>query len=251
MPLLRWIPPALCLAVLLAPAATFAADPQPTLRPDWRATHGITEALLKDPGYRAIKEHYPDDYARISAALEELVAAGAPTTGAAATLRNEVQALMMHKLAAASDEAVVRMTRGLVAAMEAVGQTDPEACHGLLLGDANVSDAAMATLPEDLLNELQQGTVEVIASSRLAPRTVPAEEEVAGDMLAVLAPTFEKYGDQIDRLGAADATPAERAVACRIAVDSVRAVLTLPPERAGPILRLMYSEEELETPTED
>lgn len=240
MPLLRWIPAALCVASLLTPAATLAADPPPALRPDWKISDATRDGLLDGPTFRAIEEHYPADYARIEARMDELVKQGATPRRTMVVMRAEAQAVMLRSASAASDEAITQMTRTIVDLISAIGAQNADACGALLFGDGSAGFDYLERLPPALGQSLQVSTAEVIRSSRVAPQPVPAEDDVMDDMIVVMTPVVEKYGDMVERLGNPDAPPAERTAACNITIDIYRGVLALPQERAGPILRLMY-----------
>lgn len=248
MPLLRWIPAALCLACLLAPAVAPAAQPASALRPDWKISDATRDGLLEGPTFRAIKEHYPADYARIEAKMEELVKQGATARQTMVVMRAEAQAVMLRSASAASDEAITQMTRTIVEVISAVGAQDVDACGALLFGDGGSGFDYLERLPPALGESVEVRTAEVIRSSHVAPQPVPTEDEVMDDMSIVMTPVFEKYGDMVERLGSPDAPPAERAAACNITIDIYRGVLTLPQERAGPILRFMYGSAEASAP---
>lgn len=246
MPLLRWMPAALCVTCLLAPPATLAADPQPAAGPDWRASPAYKNGVLDDVAFRAIQEHYPDEYARIDAALDKLLRRGASADEVLTRLRMKVQDLAARKAATASDEAVVRWMRSTMDILESINSMDANGCHGMLSGDRKLALDFMARLPPEVMREMLESAAAAIASSRLAPRPAPPQDAIEADLTEALTPLYEKYGDRVRRLDAPDLTPEERAVTCRLASDSFRAMLTLPQERAGPLLRWMLSQEEVQ-----
>lgn len=248
MPQPRWIPAAMCMAFLLAPAAVLAIEPPPPLRADWKASPAFRDGVLEGPAYRAIEEHYPADYARIEAVLGQLVNQGATAQQTVVVLRAEVQAVMLRSAAAASDESVTKMTRNIVDVIAVVGDQDAGACGALLFGDGSSGIDYLARMPAALAEDLQLSTADVIRSSHVAPRPAPRDEDIMDDLTTVMTPIVEKYGDQIDRLGAPDATPAERATSCNITLDIYRGVLKLPTERSGPVLRFMYGSDEATSP---
>jgi hypothetical protein len=203
----------------------------------------LEAGLLQVPTFAAIKRAEPETYAKILAAMMDAVKLGKSQTELNAVTLPFVADVTKKYLPVASEDAVIEMTKVLVAEMDAIGSKDPVACYQFINprpGDPSVSVADY--ISGELKNRDIAASAAVIETGSVRPQRVPAEAEVSGLMNRAVLSLSRKYdAEDIATLSDLNSPTVNRRKVCGIASGLYREVLMLPVPDQARLLRYMFA----------
>jgi hypothetical protein len=204
----------------------------------------LEAGLLKVPTFAAIKRAEPETYAKILAAMMDAVKRGKSQTELNAVTLPFVANVTKKYLPVASGDAVIEMTKVLVAEMDAIASKDPVACYHFI--NPRPSDPSVSVadyISGELKNRDLAASAAVIETGSIRPQRVPAEAEVSGLMDRAVLGLSRKYNaEDIATLSDLNSPKVNRQKVCGIASGLYREVLMLPVPDQARLLRYMFAQ---------
>lgn len=206
----------------------------------------MEQALEQLRIYRALKDHEPEAYRKAVDATTDAVLRGNSLADARAVTMPLIQSIVQRRLPDATDEVMIRFGELVVDELTAIRGHDPLLCYAYAFGgDAAAMGQALDLLPPELKARDLDVSAQIIESSATLHRPAQLTAQQTDRL-------FEQIGARLDArhqpafqwldAGAARTNAQKRAV-CDLMIDLYAAVNTLPPARAAPMLRGMFSQQ--------
>jgi hypothetical protein len=206
--------------------------------PDWKDKDAIERGLLSVPLYKLIKDNDADAFKTIADRFSDAVKVGKSMPEA----MQDVQALALADILAkyiqvAPDEPIQRYWRTQIAEMEHLGKTDASACAAFAFPELRRADFNINKLvPTPLLADDIAALTELIQQAISAPdrrrsESLDSELDQVGARLAARIPAAQ------DVLAEPSRYFDKPKLLCDVVIAFYADILSLPPQRAGPILR--------------
>ncbi|HXE29905.1 MAG TPA: hypothetical protein VN656_15410 [Stellaceae bacterium] len=200
----------------------------------------VDHDLASNQMFVAIKKADPNTYGKLRQAMIDAVDSGKSPEQVAAIGRPYVNALTLHYLPIASDQAIVGFTQVLTLEIDQINAKNVDACFEFLNPRPDTPLDVRGFLTPEVANQDIAVTANVIETGSSSPGKVPSREEVAPAIKVVSQALVAKYGTEnvaaLSRPGALD-----HAMNCAIISDLYKDVLQLPLPVAVPALRFFYS----------
>jgi hypothetical protein len=196
--------------------------------------------------YRALKDHEPEAYRTAVDATTDAVLRGNSLADARAVTMPLIQSIVQRRLPDATDEVMIRFGELVVDELTAIRERDPLLCYAYAFGgDAAATGQALDLLPPEVKARDLDVSAQIIESSATlhrpaqltAAQTDQLFEQIGARLDARLQPAFQWLDAGTAR------TNAQKRAVCDLMIDLYAAVNTLPPAKAAPMLRGMFSQQ--------
>lgn len=195
--------------------------------------------LLATPAYRAVKQKYPADYAKLLDIFVKEAARGTPRAVVVGKARTKFNELIKNLLPQADDAVLIEFSRLAVDEYRALQAQDPSACYRYASG-TDVDEAIIRMIPPDLARR------EVSLHEKII-LTAQKRDKQAGSTEAA----WIRIRDNLVRKGYSSAElqeigktvpPSSFARYCAVTIDLYDEIISLPARDAGVVLREMYAD---------
>ena len=204
---------------------------------NWRDTEGLERGLESIPLYALIRDNDPDSFKRIASRLADGVKLGKSMAEVVKEMQAEFSVLLPKYLEVAPDDAILRYYRVRVAEMEHFAKTNPALCVALEFPERRPDDFNLTKLvPAAIFEEELAAITGVVREAIRSPqrqKTSNVADEFAGaiERVSKRIPSAQQVLTEPDK----HFDDPRRLCAALLVLYSE--VLSLPPLRAGPMLR--------------
>lgn len=212
---------------------------------DWRDTAALEQALSQVPYARALKQYNPSAYAKIAKRFIEAVRLGKSRI----ELANEFYAvfsgdILPDYLRSAPDAALVRYWKSQIAEIRYLGDVDGQLCieHLNLVPRRQESNLAKI-VPSDLIAEDLAALTALVEATHTLPPPSPVDPKALESDYAVVIANVERSMVGVSAIVSEPQNFTDRPqLLCKSFVAFYEAILALPQDRAGRMLRSIAAE---------
>lgn len=202
----------------------------------------VDDILAKYPLYVSIKNAEPETYAKIRDAVLDAFKMGKSEAELSAITRPYFSTLEKKYLAVASGEAIVEMTRVVVAELDQTGAQSADACYNLLHQRADSPPVIITQYvsPEIVQRDLAAADA-VIESGAVNPQRIPSEKEVSRALDLVMRRLIKKHSAADVLAITTDSPDVDHGKVCEVTSALYKEVLALPTKDQINLLRYLYA----------
>jgi hypothetical protein len=205
---------------------------------DWQSVDAAEKALSAIPLYATLRANDPNVYKLLVSKFADSVREGKT----ALDMQNEVHAIFVDQilpkyLKSAPDNSLIKYWSSQLDEMKGLAAVDPKYCVQFLFPvtrDANFDLTRL--LPQELQKQDVYSLAQLIEAAARSPVQNVASED---DFKSIVAPIAVSHPEIGPFLSEPQKHYAEPQKLCGAFIAFYDAILALPPQRSGPILRLM------------
>ncbi|EOU9604299.1 hypothetical protein ACOJCO_002005 [Cronobacter dublinensis] len=207
---------------------------------------GFDEAFSSMPVYALIKEKDPAFYARMRNQAVEMVKQGKTEQEVIDMIQPQMADLEMKRIQFAPDNDVMAYMRVNMEQTREMQQHSDDACFRFLMPQVKGGVNPVKLLSKEVIAKRMDVELKLLSAS-YGPNThkVTAEEQkLAEETLAPIGQALAtKYGDTIDVFTDPQKGVGKEKEVCNMVQELWHNVLALPPEKAGPAIRISMQQE--------
>jgi hypothetical protein len=200
----------------------------------------LDQTLREDPMYAVLAEFEPAAYEEIAAAVKDSFRRGQSAADLRARTLPAIERVYRTRLPFTSDEAAVSFAR-LMFDKLTILQADPGSCLAFLSPGTSRSatSAFFSTQMQKREQEVMTAVIQSAASGTWRPPDESEVQPIRAEVTAQLVATFTP--DDLEELAHLDRPGVDAARACEVSSGFYKVILSLPLEKAGPVLRDTFS----------
>jgi hypothetical protein len=205
----------------------------------WYEGYRAESALLRQPVYRVLEKHERALFDELVTEYRVYERGEENLDKFTNTAHEKINLAATQRLAHASPESVVALTRELLSIARKMQSAPGDACYRFWFPQvsgppdfAGLLDAQTEARTFDLM-------AEVIRSSAETPAPLPDPEAVKDDLASVINATYQQFGTDAQMLANAEDPRADHSKVCAITISVYDRILGLPAARAADLLRAM------------
>ncbi|EKY3120546.1 hypothetical protein SMY46_000338 [Cronobacter turicensis] len=202
---------------------------------------GFDEAFNSMPLYKLIKENDPAFYARMRGQALEMAKQGKTQQDIIDTMQANMAELEMQRIQFAPDDDVVAYMRVNMKQTREMQQHSDDACFRFLMPQVKGGVNPIQMLSKEVIAERMDVEMKLLSAS-YGPNThkvTPEEQKLAEETLAPIGQSLAaKYGDTIEVFTDPQKGVGQEKQVCNMVQELWHNVLALPPEKAGPAIRV-------------
>jgi hypothetical protein len=219
----------------LSDGREFAMGGTPLTRDEW------DKSMQKSaPVYNALKQKYPDDYARILDIFSAGSARGTPSAQLTGAAQDELRSIIMALLPQADDGVLLEFARLRTDEYRALQAQDAAACYKFVSG-VSLDEAVVRKLPPELTKRELALQEQIVLSARVRGK-LDNEASIKASWDGIKTSLAKKgFGTEDLQSLALPDPPSSPARYCATAVELFAEIGRLPGKDAALVFRDMYS----------
>jgi FtsZ-interacting cell division protein ZipA len=205
----------------------------------WYEGYRAESALLKQPVYRVLQKHDQPLFQELVAEYRVYQRDEERAEQYINFASERISEVATKSLAHASQDSVLALVRDMLGTARRLQLRPGDQCFRFWFPKvagapdvAHVTDAPSQAHTLDLMSE-------VIRTAAEEPAPTPSADTVKDSLAQVVNGTYEQFGADAQMLGHADDPRVDRIKVCAITIGFYERVLSLPPERATALIRVM------------
>ncbi|NUW60398.1 hypothetical protein [Cronobacter muytjensii] len=202
---------------------------------------GFDEAFNSMPLYKLIKENDPAFYARMRNQAVEMAKQGKTQQDIIDTMQAQMAELEMQRIQFAPDSDVMAYMRVNMEQTREMKQHSDDACFRFLMPQVKGGVNPVQMLSKEVIAKRMDVEMKLLSAS-YGPnqhKVTSEEQKLAEETLAPIGQALAaKYGDTIDVFTDPQKGVGQEKQVCNMVQELWRDVLALPPEKAGPAIRI-------------
>lgn len=202
----------------------------------------IESGLLETPIFNAIKRYDPGTYDSIIHRLQEGIDRNQGQLELIGEVRARMEAMMLKRVPVASDAAAVDYMKAQVHMMRFFYAQDSDLCYRFMFPQLSAPFNPATYLPKPLMQEVFTAQAAIIQTSAEHPQPIPSEHDVRKDMDQVMRVLHREHGSKIAIYQQLLNPSVNKDDACDMTANLYDAVMQLPIERSGKLLRFMQTQ---------